>query len=132
MPLLRPWRRARGQLPLLPSCVSVPSRYNIYFAVPLLFFLYEKVGHHQIFDCFPLIFRQNHTFGRDVPTEGTWGDIAPPNIFKFARKLVKRQPCCKRDGNSIFCDLFLLVIVGQLVKTPPNRKCLGTSLTFGA
>ena len=28
-----------------------------------------------------------------------------PNIFKFAKKLVKRQPCWKRVGNSNFCDL---------------------------
>ena len=37
---------------------------------------------------------------------GGVGVSRPPNIFKFARKLVKRQPCCKKVGNSIFCDLF--------------------------
>ena len=56
--------------------------------------------------------------------------IAPPSIFKFAKTLVKRHPRCKRAGNSIFCDLFVLVaIVGQLVKQPP-RRCLGTSLIY--
>ena len=29
------------------------------------------------------------------------------HIFKLARKLIKSQPCCKRNGNSIFRDLFL-------------------------
>jgi len=40
----------------------------------------------------------------DVPTGG-YGGLKPPNIFEFARNLVKRQPCCKRVGISIFCDL---------------------------
>ena len=49
------------------------------------------------------------------------GGIAPPNIFKLARKLVKSQQCCKRVGHSIFCNYFLEIIVGQLVKTPPPQ-----------
>ena len=43
-----------------------------------------------------------------------------PKILKFARKLVKSQPWCKRVGHNIFCDFFILeAIVGKLVKTPP-------------
>ena len=37
---------------------------------------------------------------RDVPNGG--------RIFKSERELVKRQPCCKKVGNSIFCDFFLI------------------------
>ena len=51
-----------------------------------------------------------------------------PNIFNFARKLVKIEPYCKRPGHSIFRDLLLVTILGQFVKTPLNGKCLGTSL----
>ena len=36
-----------------------------------------------------------------------WGRRAP-NIIKFTRKLIKSQPCCKRVGNSNFCDLIVL------------------------
>jgi len=63
---------------------------------------------------------------------GACGASCTPNIFKFASKLVKRQLCCKRVGDSIFCDLFLVTIVGQLVKTLPSRnnRCLSTSLTI--
>ena len=45
--------------------------------------------------------------------------VAPPNIFKFARKFVKSQSRSKRVGHCPFCDLLLVTIVGQLVKTPP-------------
>ena len=34
------------------------------------------------------------------------GRRALPNIFKFARKLVKSRPCCRRVGHSIFSHLF--------------------------
>ena len=46
------------------------------------------------------------------------------NIFKSARKVANWQPCCKRVGNSILCDLFLATIAGQLVKRhpPPQQK----------
>ena len=27
-----------------------------------------------------------------------------PNVFQIARMLVRSQPCCKRNGRSIFCD----------------------------
>ena len=60
---------------------------------------------------------------RDVPIGGV-GGVVPPNIFKFARKLVKKQPSCKRVGKRIF----LVTIVDQLVNPPPNSRCLGTSL----
>ena len=33
----------------------------------------------------------------------SWGHHAP-NIFKFGKKLVERQPCWKRVGNSNFSD----------------------------
>ena len=59
---------------------------------------------------------------RDVPVgERGGGAPRPLNIFKFARELVKRQPCCKRVDNSIFCE-FLVAIAGQLVKTPPHQQ----------
>ena len=52
------------------------------------------------------------------------GGVAPPNNFKFARKLVKISQAAKTVGHSIFCDLFfsnnsLVTMVGQLVRTPP-------------
>ena len=53
-----------------------------------------------------------------------------PNIFNFARKLVKSQPFCERVCYSIFCDLFFLVsIVGQLVKVPPSRQKVSLHIT---
>ena len=52
---------------------------------------------------------------------GGHGGITPPNIFKFVKKLVKSLLCCKTVGHNIF-------LVGQLVKPPLNRKCLGISL----
>ena len=53
-----------------------------------------------------------------------------PSIFKITRRLVKSQPCFKRNCHSTFCDIFLLVTVaGQMVEIPhPHRKCFGTSL----
>ena len=60
---------------------------------------------------------------------GGRGGRHSPNICKIARELVKRWPCCKRNGQGLFCDLFisdsilLLLVVGQIVKTslpPPN------------
>ena len=60
------------------------------------------------------------------------GDFRPPNIFKFGKRLVKRQLCCKRVGNKNFCDLiFWVKVVGKLVKMPPPphpSRCLCTSL----
>ena len=44
---------------------------------------------------------------RDVHIGGVGGRHAP-NIFKFAKTLVKRQPCWKRVGNTTFCDLIFL------------------------
>ena len=51
---------------------------------------------------------------------GSLGGRDAPNIFKFARKLVKRV------GYSVSSDLFIVIfnnnlvtIVGQLVRTPP-------------
>ena len=43
---------------------------------------------------------------RDVQIGGMGGVTPSPNIFKLTKKLVKRQPCWKRAGNSNFCDLF--------------------------
>ena len=52
--------------------------------------------------------------------EGWEGVVVPPNIFKFVRKLVQKQPCCKRVVKSILCDrFFIAIIVGQLAITPP-------------
>ena len=66
---------------------------------------------------------------RDMPIGGV-GGIAPPNIFKFARKLVKRQPCCKRGWLQYFLGLFVLItIVGQLVKTPSSKQKVSRHIT---
>ena len=40
------------------------------------------------------------TRGRDVPIGGTWGRRSPKSV-KICKKLVERQPCCKRVGNSV-------------------------------
>ena len=61
------------------------------------------------------------------------GGVTPSNVFKFARNLIKGQPCCKRVGNNIFCDLFFSNnswSIGQNA-LPPNKRCLRTSLLFG-
>ena len=50
--------------------------------------------------------------------EGPLG-FTPPNVFAIARKLVKCWPCCRRVGHSAFHDLFLVVVVGQVVRMPP-------------
>ena len=62
---------------------------------------------------------------KDAPMSG---EHCTPNIVKFASKLVKRQPCCKRVGHSIFCDLVFSNNSWSIGQPPPNRKCLGTSL----
>ena len=64
---------------------------------------------------------------KDVPM----GGVVPPSISTFARKLVKSQPFCKRIGHSIFCDLSLVTIVGQLVKTPPPQQKVSRHITGG-
>ena len=60
---------------------------------------------------------------RDMVSGGRRERYAP-NILKIARKVVRRKPCWKRFGKSIFWDLFVLVtIISQLVKTPlPQQK----------
>ena len=54
------------------------------------------------------------------------GGVAPPNIFKFARKFVKIVSQAARGLATVFSvniSLFfsnnLVTIVGQLVRTPP-------------
>ena len=60
------------------------------------------------------------------------GASHPCDVFKFARNLVKSQPCYKRFGHSIVLDFFLVTIVGPMVKTPPpSGMCLRTSLGGG-
>ena len=54
----------------------------------------------------------------------------PPNIYEMVRKLVKSWPYCKMLGHSIFQYLFLLAVVGQVVKISPNGKCLCRSLDW--
>ena len=54
-----------------------------------------------------------------------------PQYFQIC-KIVKRQPCCKRVSNSIFCDLFFFlgtIVVGQLVKTPPPQQKVSRQIT---
>ena len=53
----------------------------------------------------------------DVRMGGVGGGRRAPNVLIFARKLVKSQPCCTRVGNGSFRDLFIVAIVGQLIKT---------------
>ena len=52
------------------------------------------------------------------------GGATPTNIFNCAKKLIKRQPCWKRVGNSNFCDLIFLSdnswSIGQ--NTPPLQQ----------
>ena len=67
---------------------------------------------------------------RDVPI----GGHCAPNILKFAWKLVKSQPCCKRVHHSIFCDLFYFLSnnswpISQNAP-PTNRRYLSTSLAI--
>ena len=54
--------------------------------------------------------------------EGVGESRTPNIIFKIARKLVKSQSCCKRNDLSIFRVPYLLIVVGQLVKTPPSSS----------
>ena len=58
---------------------------------------------------------------RDVPIGGR-GGVAPPNVFKHARKLVKRQPCCNRVSNSTLSDLFLSNNSEPVGQYPPQTK----------
>ena len=53
-------------------------------------------------------------------SDGGVGGVAPPNIFKFVRKLIKSLSCTKRVRHSICYELlfFLVIIVGQLVAIP--------------
>ena len=62
------------------------------------------VSHTSIFLFLPENIPIAFATGWDVPM-GVWGRHAP-SVFKFARKLVKSQPCYKRVGYSIFWDLF--------------------------
>ena len=50
---------------------------------------------------------------------GTSGPL--PNSLKIARKMVKNQPRCKRNGHSIFGDLFVVEVVVQMVKAPSPK-----------
>ena len=47
------------------------------------------------------------------------GGITSSNIFKFAQKLIKRQPYWKRVGNSNYNEFFATVVqeVGELAKS---------------
>ena len=53
-----------------------------------------------------------------------WGRGASrlPNIFKSARKLVKRQPCYRELATVFSVTFSFVIIVGQLVKMPPQQK----------
>ena len=76
--------------------------------------------------------QKSYTLGQGCADGGAWGRHAP-NIFKFARNLVKIHSWCRTVGHSIFCGLcFLVKIVGQLVKRPSNEKYFGTSLLWGS
>ena len=33
-----------------------------------------------------------------------------PNISEIARKLIKSRPCCKRNGQGLFCDPFFVTV----------------------
>ena len=55
---------------------------------------------------------------------GDVGGRHAPSIFKIARKLIKSQPCCKRNGHTIFCDfvLFSNSSLWKHQKPPPQLK----------
>ena len=42
-------------------------------------------------------------------------------ILKFARKVVKSQPYCKRVGHSIFCDLVFSTISWSIGEKAPQQ-----------
>ena len=53
---------------------------------------------------------------KDVPM----GASRPsPILSNLQESLSKSQPCCKRVGHSISCDMFLVTILGQMVQRPP-------------
>ena len=72
----------------------------------------------------PWAFSRKGKLGGSEVFIGGHGGRHSSNISKIARKLVKRRPCWKRNGHGLFYDLFisdsmlLLLVVGQIVKTP--------------
>ena len=57
-----------------------------------------------------------------------------PNIFKFARKLVKKASQAARGLATVFSVTFyfsnnLVTIVGQLVRTPPPQQKVSRHIT---
>ena len=48
------------------------------------------------------ILHQQLAVGLAGCANGSMGASCPLNIFKIARKSIKCQPCCKRNGRSIF------------------------------
>ena len=61
---------------------------------------------------------------------GRGGGRHASNMFKSARKLVKKSTVLQRSWPQRFPWPFILLTVPQMVKTPPNGMCLGTSLSW--
>ena len=76
----------------------------------------------------------NEVYYAQCCADGSVGALRSPMISNLQGSWSKASQAAKRVDHSIFCDLFLsnnlVTIVGQLVGTPPpNKRCLGTSLT---
>ena len=54
----------------------------------------------------PWAFSRRGKLGGSEVFIGGHGERHSPNFSKVKRKLVKRRPCCKRNGHGLFCDLF--------------------------
>ena len=78
-----------------PFCLLSPlCRSSIEVCLMSVSFIYSSEG---IFLQISLLLARN-------VQDGGVGGVTPTNIFNFAKKLIKRQPCWKRVGNSNFCD----------------------------
>ena len=63
------------------------------------------------------LYKYTHMQFRDVLMEA-WGGHNP-NIFKIAKKFAKSQCHAVREMVNIFCNIVLVTVVGQMVKTHP-------------
>ena len=66
---------------------------------------------------------------RDVPM-GVVGASRPPILSNLQGSLSNvSHAASKGVGHSIFCDFFLIAIVGQLAKTPPPQQKVSRHIT---
>ena len=57
----------------------------------------------------------------DMFTEGAWG-VTPQICLKLQESWSRSRSCCKKVDRSVFHDLLLVAVVGQVVKTPLLQK----------